>query len=205
MAMKELLLNYNDRSEVVFPPGPKNNSGTCDFMTAQCAKECRLEQNAFQKSTYEKFKQMDAVDIARTIKEEANGKLIEWFVTGDCPVKLTDKISKVIELLHGVGFSQHGFTRNRQLWRNVSLHHARLFLTVESKTEAIALPGLVTVPQYESWRSELFFDGERLYACGGGTMTCGSGFVEDIAEENIYPEDCVLCCENQRGCYRKAA
>lgn len=203
--MKELLLNFNDRSEVVFPPGVKGNGGTCDFMTPQCAKECRLEQNVFQKSTYEKFKQMNVADIARTIKEEARGHIIEWFVTGDCPADLTEKISQVMLLLHGDRFSQHGFTRNKTLWQLVSPHYVRLFLTVEDKEDARVLPGLVTVPQYESWRSELFFDGESLYACGGGTMTCGSGFVEDIAEENIYPEDCVLCCENQRGCYRKAA
>lgn len=201
----DLLLNYNDRSEVVLPPGPRGQGGSCDFMTATCAKECHLKSNRFQKAAFDAFKSDTAYGLFDRIQGEAKAKQIEWFVTGDCPASLTNKVAEIIYLLHGAGFIQSGFTRNVLLWEKVSQSHCRLALTVEDKEQAHywSFKGLTAIPQYDSWRSEIILNGKSIYLCGGGIVICGSGFVEESGE--IYPEDCVLCAENTRGCFAKAA
>ena len=200
-----LALHFKDRTEIYFPPGSPGEGGSCDFQTPLCRANCNLKQNRLQRAALAFFRDNSPTDIVFVLLDESSRvrdpkepKYVEWFVTGDCPMDLTNKCFEVIRRLHEKGVHQNGFTRNLELWKAVNaLGGIPFALTVEVPNAAkkMSLAGLTTCPDYHAWRTTIFKGGQEVAMCWGIVETNGK----------IYPEDCVMCRENKRGCWQAAA
>jgi len=183
--------------EISFPPhGGK--WGTCDFMTPTCSKECKMEQTKKDIDSYIFFKNSSVRIIAsRLLKEvkSSNSTILSWFVSsGDCPGKLTDKISGVIKIISENGIPQNGFTRNRNFWERAnSIDNVVVCLTTEKKIDGL-FP--IAIPDYKTWKVDIIKKNQE-FLCGGGTVNrCGGGYFNEI-----HPEDCSLCHKEKIGCF----
>ncbi len=206
----KLLFPYSRDFAVYFPPGKLKDGGSCEFMTPKCEKSCGLMANSYEKRVFFAFRnhtvKLLSSEILKQLNDEGHNQF-HWFAAGDCPKILTDKILQVINILADKGIIQNGFTRNIKLWKAcLKIKNTRIALTVESRRNAkqMSAHGLVSLPDYKSEYTYIYIQGSKVTMCGGG-ITCGSGFVED---DEVYPEDCTLCCEDSRGCFtgfKKAA
>lgn len=200
---------YENVRAVHFPPGLPEDGGSCEFTTKRCREECNYKINSFEKQVFADMTHEREIDLKVKIRYELdrfNCRILSWFATGDCPKSMTDKITSIMDWLSEEGYIQCGFTRNQQLWANIlTMNNVRLGLTVEDheKAEKLSKRGLVSVPNYDEWTTDIYVKGSRIFNCGGGFgTTCGEGYViEDAPIEKVYSEDCGHCYKGNRGCF----
>lgn len=211
-------------AEISFPAydGPW---GTCDFMTDQCRKHCILKTNSLEKHAAEFFEDNSPIKISRTLCEqldEMKATTLCWFIgSGDCPKRLTEKVTEIIALITKTKIKQNGFTRNKKLWENCypMRKRVRLALTVEAEVVKDFLmdqahsgrigykPGiyegaLIAIPNYKTQIvriKEISKEFKEMRSWG-----CGAGWVEFFQAKHgkVTVEDCSLCALTKKGCYR---
>ena len=193
---------------ISFPLG-KPPKGTCDFATKTCLQECggRLPNFDPEHQAYQSFRELPVEEIVGVLRRETEDKLLlSWFPeSGDCPKSLTAKVVSVMAGLVSAGVRQNGFTRNRILWeQSHSFAIVRLVLTEEDAeiAEQAKTEGLVAVPDYYERRVTIY-NNNTVWLCGGGSVVCGCGFVEDDGKTS--EEDCGICMNLKRGCFAVAA
>ena len=204
--MNKITRLFGTGRAISFPAG-KPPIGTCEFATETCLKECadKLKPFKHEIARYELFCNMTPSELIKVITDEidnsvcSHNKILSWFTeSGDCPSDLTDK---VLEVMHGLHVPQNGFTRNRRLWKKShSIPNVHLGFTVEDESAGIELSkqGLVSVPDYKEERVKILKH-DQIWLCGGGSVTCGCGTVEDSGFDS--EEDCGLCHSMTRGCF----
>lgn len=206
------ILTYKNggASEIYFPP--KNTvSGTCDFATKYCLDECKLTTNANIERVLYYIENYPVEVIVRKIINELvdeRNKILYWFASGDCPERLTDKIIKIIKRLNGLGVIQVGFTRNRRLWNAfLTFSGIRIALTIEDNEEARSFSkrGLVSSPDYETWRTRIYYNRHLTGLCGGGWFVLEETAANERHLSNAEPNDCSICHEKNSGCFKKIA
>ncbi len=190
---------------VYFPPGLPERGGSCAFASMKCLVNCLsyLTTNNITKNTFDAFREYDAnllIDkLWRQIKNQPV-KLMEWFCWGDCPPELTTKIAVVIKGLSKKGCAQCGFTRNRELWKEVlGVANVRLGITIEEIDDIAeyARKGLVAHPAYDSGETELFYKTTNTKH----HASCGGSFMRETVKEIAYEADCQTCYKKKRGCF----
>ncbi|MCK5018134.1 MAG: hypothetical protein KAS32_13840 [Candidatus Peribacteraceae bacterium] len=204
-------LIYHDGSAggIFFPPGKPKDGGTCEFATRKCLNNCVLKVNEPTKQTYRCFVDYSVGEIVGEIMREMSyypNKFITWFVSGDCPRELEDKIAEVMKCLSRQEIVQHGFTRNKSLWRKIrGIHKLTLCLTVENLTKASKEKegDYIVVPDYKTERVDIFKLKDSEYTYSG---SCGSGWVKTPVTQSwdafdVSEEDCGLCYKNKKGCF----
>ncbi|MCG8430399.1 MAG: hypothetical protein MJA29_04425 [Candidatus Omnitrophica bacterium] len=210
--MVNVLFSHGRSAMEVSWPSHRGKYGTCDFMTKTCAEECRVSKSLPEIRSYSFFVKNDAKTIInRMLQEIEDNKatnLVWWCESGDCPASMTEKISNIMHCISDAGIPQSGFTRNKALWsRANNIKNCNIALTVENEQEAVRLSehGLISLPNYKTWKVKIFVEGQ-LYLCGGGGVgvpSCGMGGVEQ--DDYWGEEDCSICFKNGKGCYSKAA
>lgn len=203
MMVEKIVYQSTRAGSINFPPRK-----TCEFATEKCLKECILQSNSFEEATFRYFIGHSSEHIAKQIAEELNRysyQVLSWFPeAGDCPIELTEKILKAMEILSKENYIQCGFTRNSLLWsQSHIIPNTRLALSVENEKEAYnkSADGLVSLPDYKTWQVKLLYHATDLCLCGNGFIIplCGMGFVQ--TEEESTEEDCGLCYEKKVGCF----
>ena len=198
-----LTMSQGKSGLVIAFPTHQGKYGTCDFMTPKCCKECPDFTTQHEIETLLYFETHTENEICtELVKEIAETKstILSWFnECGDCPKRLTEKISSIVRHLQSCGIPQNGFTRNREFWVGLNgLNDVHICLTEENNKTARSLmeQGLVAVPNYRTRQVNI----GGIYLCGGGTIIrCGEAAV--IEEDNVYEEDCSLCQKRGVGCY----
>lgn len=202
--MEQITIESGRASAIYFPAGKIEDGGSCDFQTVQCAKECHIKPNPLSMGSLKRFQELNVSDICNQITKEMkkdNIEVLSWFEAGDCPKLLTSKISQVMGALPE-NIIQHGFTRNKVLWDiMLDLKRVRLAYSCEDMEYAKRMSeyGLVGYPHYDSERVEILWKEKSMSMCGGGGISCYDGFSTD--DDEIFPDDCHLCYENNRGCF----
>ena len=186
-------------SRIYFPSGKIKDGGTCSFATKKCLKECGSSTtNVREKYVYAFISQKNIFEICSRIYEEyikSKTKLLQWFESGDCPKKDTNRIIEIIELLSKQKIPQFGFTRNRKLWEKVNeFDNVNFVLSVENRTRAenLSEKGCIAVPNYKTGKIKLYKSLEYVGSCGGAWYE-----LEDVVLEN----NCYKCYEKNRGCF----
>jgi hypothetical protein len=188
--------------EIAFP-SHQGESGTCDFMTETCSKECPAFPTKKEVEVLSYFENNTITDICLELEKElieTKSTIISWFTEcGDCPKRLTNKIACIIKQLSLKGIPQNGFTRNKEFWRSLNrLPNIYICLTEEksSKAKMLMKEGLVAVPNYKTRRVNI----NEAVMCGGGGITCGEASIKE-EDGDEYEEDCSLCAKRQVGCF----
>lgn len=201
--MGEISLPFGTARTISFPLG-RPPKGTCEFATEQCLRECgnRMPNFKTEQNAYKLFNKLYPDDIVDKLKDEistASNKVLSWFPeSGDCPHL---KTGKVLEVMRGLDVPQNGFTRNKELWaisHNISNVHMVLTVEDEGRANLLKEQGFVAVPDYYERRVKIL-NKDQIWLCGGGSVTCGCGAVED--EDKVTEEDCGTCWKLLRGCY----
>ena len=201
-------------AEVAWPAYERKKGGTCDFMTANCKKYCKLTANEIEQASLE-FVEDNPVHIVvrQMIKDiiELEATVIAWWLgAGDCPERLTDKVLDIMEELSKAKILQNGFTRNKHLHRMANgINNVRIALTVEKgakqEFEHSREGMLIAEPDYEKGVVNLYVHkrGESKFKVTGAG--CGGGYVIHRLEKGKPPkafiEDCSLCLKDGVGCY----
>jgi hypothetical protein len=198
-------------AEVAWPAYSRKKGGTCDFMTANCQKHCKLKTNEIEIASLEFVEDNPASTVVRQIikdMQELKATVIAWWLgSGDCPERLTDHITNIIKELSEAQIPQNGFTRNKWLWYNVHyLKNVRFVLTVEKGMKRPDLEynigNLIAEPDYENGIVKIYAIRRGKKVATG--YTCGAGYVYQIKEgapPKTFIEDCSLCLKDGVGCY----
>ncbi len=218
----QLVHNDGKVPSITFPAGKLKKGGSCEFSTRVCRKRCPtdLHSTDIEKQVFEFFKQNGATVIADKILDELldrNSLFLSWFSTGDCPAKMTEKISWIIHKLQSERVVQCGFTRNRALWDKItSLVNVEMGLTVGSLRIATKLceKGLVAIPDYTTGWVKLYKgtmevitgtkrEPHHVSGCGGGSYMQTVNAYQDKPILVTHEADCQLCWKKERGCFAK--
>lgn len=225
MAVK-LIHDHGRVPAIYFPAGKPKDGGTCEFATKVCLERCPSDvtTNGLERAIYSEFVTQSASALKERLLMELldrNCLLLHWFVWGDCPVALTEKVAWIIKQLKEEEVIQCGFTRNVSLWRKVcqspSSNSLRMALTVEDADRVLDYcdDGLVAVPNYEKGMVELFYgssDKETgkhvekdhvFYGCCGEQWMADKTIVEyESCADKIHEASCEKCFKHARGCFR---
>lgn len=203
--IRRILHMDSDIPSIYFPIGSPKKGGTCEFATEKCMEYCPSGQvvNEHEKYALAYFKNNSSCAIADKIitdfgflaNRPYNAKMIQWFVWGDCPSSLTEKVSEVILKIRDAGIPQYGFTRNRHLWELVpNEDRLHIGLTVDDPKIALELSvdKMTAHPDFEHGYAEMIFKGEIRSRCNG--WWC-------ITELETRNSDCTRCLAHGEGCY----
>ena len=202
---RRILHMDSDIPSVYFPIGTLKSGGTCEFATKKCMKYCPSGQkvNEHEKYALSFFKKNSIGDVSKKIINDFgylanrpyNAKMIQWFVWGDCPSSLTEKVAGVILKTRDAGIPQYGFTRNRSLWGMIpNEDRLHIGLTVDNLKEAVKLSTdkMTAHPDFEHGYAEMIFNGKIRSRCNG--WWC-------ITELETRESDCSRCMSHGEGCY----
>lgn len=211
----KLLIPFCGVPSIYFPVGKIGKGGTCEFATDKCLKMCAAFRNATDENkigyepklrTFELITKERLFLVCDKILQELHqmdSKILYWFASGDCMMRHSEKIAKIMKHLSEEGIVQCGFTKNKTLWRRThQIKNVRVALTLDkfeqdsdfAKTY-IKDTGLIAVPNYEKGCVNLFWCEERWMGAGA----CG---YSDYEFEGItYEADCQKCYETKRGCF----
>lgn len=96
---------------------------TCSNSTSWCKKNCYQKLQAFPRDDQKLKALLFLINksvrmMADLLAKELNGKILHWFVSGDCwgNYQVIGYFDNLIKLLHHYGIDQCGFTRNEDLW-----------------------------------------------------------------------------------------
>jgi len=233
MKKTNLLYSFSGVAAIFFPVGRLKNGGTCEFLSKRCENECAAFKNGTMNNSIpyktklriynEIFKNpMDEI-IKRIISEmtEMDTKILYWFASGDCPRKLTQKLSElIIRLSKEYVMTQQGFTRNKKLWQSFKgSDNIRFCLTIENEdkisnideedkegtlfavpnyetgnVKIIGFPWVISKPQFEYHCGSLFNPAYR-----NKTHTYYERTVLEVSK--CY--DCQKCYNEKKGCHSK--
>jgi len=197
----------SDIPSIYFPIGNISTGGTCEFSTDKCKEYCPsgMAVNEHEKYALDFFKTEHVIDIIAKMEDDFdyltnrpyNAKMIQWFVWGDCPTILTDKVAAVISGIRDLGIPQYGFTRNCRLWEIVpNEDRLHIGLTVDNLKKAfdMSVEKMTAHPDFEHGYAEMIFKGKIRSRCNG--WWC-------ITELETRNSDCNRCLIHGEGCYFK--
>jgi len=199
----------SDIPSIFFPMGNPKSGGTCEFATKKCIEYCPSGQqiNKHERYSLNFFKMNDAqqifekllVDYNTLTKISYNARMLQWFVWGDCPSALTNKVAEVIMLVNAKKIPQYGFTRNKELWKTVpSKDELNIGLSVDDLEEAKTLSsesGKMTAhPDILSGYAEMIFAGKVVTRCNGWWCSV-------VETKEVRNSDCSKCLKEKTGCY----
>ncbi len=200
---------------IFFPPGKKSESGTCQFSSRTCRKNCPSQKSSLVDEIYKYFVNTSpiviAADIAEELENSYKNRVLHWFSSGDCEISMITKIIIIIKFLAMSGVVQCGFTRNEKFWNATkSISKVNIILTVENlkKAKDKYHSTIIGVPNYNTGVVKLYYiikgEPNRVKVSGG----CGGSWYEDRpdakptkAERLITEPDCTECYMNKRGCF----
>jgi len=228
--MENLLHSFSGVAAIFFPVGRIKKGGTCEFASQKCLYECAAFKNGNYDNSipYETKRRIyteilnEPINrlIPRIVKEmtKMDTKILYWFASGDCPRKLTLKLSElIIRLSEKYVMTQQGFTRNKKLWQllNGRHHNIRFCLTIESEdkiAEKDKEGTLFAIPNYKTGNVKIIgypwiISKPRFeYHCGGAAFI--PSYKSKIHTYYSRKEfkvsqchDCQICYYEKKGCH----
>lgn len=204
---------------IFFPIGKPEDGGTCGYPTAKCLKNCYALDKSYdeivnihekmKKEIYTFFIKKSVLVVCGQIiqeLEELRAEVLSWFTSGDCLDKDIDRMYQIMELLHGEGIVQNGFTRNQDLYRRIIdggiiKHFALTLESLEPKdAPRRKFPsGLWAVPNYKTGVVKLYHGklGKRAYS----SCSFSEVATKFEGEEIKIATNCTGCYHKKLGCF----
>lgn len=214
--MPELLSPINGGLGLYMPVGPLTEGGTCEFLTSRCIVACYVKRqpgfSSIQKKakrTYRTVSEESEKIVALRLLAEAESKgkdLIHFFMSGDCPSRLTEKMCNILSLISGWGVHICGFTRNYDLFVEVMkspnvLKCGHLVYTLETQSKIKDLPdGWYGVPNYDTGIVHLYYQSHQHRVYSGGCDAYGTLIPYSLKKAEV-PKGCTECRKMSKGCF----
>ena len=223
-----MVFNFSGVAGIYFPVGKLKDGGTCEFADETCSLKCGAITDVpdcdkipyeQKRDAFEYIINTNRIIVAEQIEEQmkkiyrekysAVGKILYWFASGDCPSEFTKHITDLIKYLDKECIEQCGFTRNKELWKNIDdeVYRCKIVLTVEDKEdiESIGIEKrLYAIPDYSTGRISL-------YSCKNGKLQ----YSNDCSRNYSYHDkiaykvpvkkrkaDCRICLNKKEGCFK---
>lgn len=204
---------------IFFPIGKLEDGGTCEYSTPKCLKNCYALDKSYDEvvNIHEKIKKdIYAFFVKRSVlvicgqiiqeMEELRAEVLSWFSSGDCLDQDVNRMYQIMELLHGEGIVQNGFTRNQSLYKRIIdggiIKHFALTLESlkQSRRQRYTFPaGLWAIPNYKTGVVKLYRGklGKEAYS------SCSSHEVatQFKGEEVKIACNCTACYHKKLGCF----
>jgi len=204
----KILHPFSGVAGVFFPRGKLDIEGTCEFASERCLRECGALKNIVNEPiigheakmiVYNFIISNSVFVVCHQIEKEMKElkiKILYWFACGDCPKKYTLKIFSIMKHLALEGIVQHGFTRNKSLWKHaLNIKQVRLVLTIERLRYSPKINrGIIAVPNYQTGEINLYQNKTHWGFC------VGEGFRRRKLNKKSG-SNCNDCFEKKEGCF----